>query len=519
MVTLCKNFLATMASEAEQASRDKPGTSSAQTTVPVSAAEPFKAVSRNNGIVFGSAAHVPIHDYIRAFADTIPAHCIVSASRISNQRIAMYLNSKEAVLSAVNNGLTFRGAFIQVLPLVLPTTRLTLSNVYTEIPNSVLVKQVSAFCKVVSQIRPIPIGFKDKQLAHIMSFRRQVQVLLTPNVTLPDFVNFIHAGTNYRVFLSTEAARCFECGEAGHIGKNCKKTARPNESANSTLTSTQAKGKSDPRHPPKVSKPLRSEPETLNLRASPVHTEKPSGSSPRPASSRSMVDETAEGALARRPTTPVAIVSRSNNNSPPSSYPTGSSQDKVPPLVTPTIPLTQTLCDPIWGAPPAPSRLFADVVKRKQPPEPSLVDSPKLTPIVSATPPRKLMRKVSSPVTSEPPSPVSVSLPASPIPPSPASTVDTADTDDVAVWDDTQTDDESFDWASSFPSSQGPLSSKEICKFLKIVKARKKPLEVARKFTSNISGLVRQLRPLRNSPLFTKSTQQRIYKLIKNLDI
>ena len=210
---------------------------------------------------------------------------------------------------------------------------------------------------------------------------------------------------------------------------------------------------------------------------------------------------------------------RSINNSPPSSYPTGSSQDKVPPLVTPTISLTQTLCDPIWGEPPAPSRLFADVVKRKQPPEPSLVDSPKLTPIVSATPPRKLMRKVSSPVTSEPPSPVSVSLPASPIPSSPASTVDTVDTDDVAVWDDTQTDDESFDWASSFPSSQGPLSSKEICKFLKIVKARKKPLEVARKFTSNISGLVRQLRPLRNSPLFTKSTQQRIYKLIKNLDI
>ena len=90
MVTLCQEVLATMASEAGQASRDQPGTSSAQATAPVSAAEPFKSVSRNNGISFIAAAHVPIHDYIRAFADIIPAHCIVSASRISNQRIAMY---------------------------------------------------------------------------------------------------------------------------------------------------------------------------------------------------------------------------------------------------------------------------------------------------------------------------------------------------------------------------------------------------------------------------------------------
>ena len=65
----------------------------------------------------------------------------------------------------------------------------------------------------------------------------------------------------------------------------------------------------------------------------------------------------------------------------------------------------------------------------------------------------------------------------------PASTIDTADiSTDETIWEDTQTDDDSIDWASSFPSGQGPLSSKEICKFLKVVKARKKPMEVAKKF-------------------------------------
>ena len=117
------------------------------------------------------------------------------------------------MFSAINNGLTYNNTFIQINPLTLPTTRLTLSNVYPEISNQILTKQISAFCKVVSPIKPIPLGFKDKNLSHILSFRRQVQVLIPPNVTPPDHLNFGFAGATYRVFLSTDAVRCFECGE------------------------------------------------------------------------------------------------------------------------------------------------------------------------------------------------------------------------------------------------------------------------------------------------------------------
>ena len=162
---------------------------------------------------------------------------------ISNQRIAVYLKSKQDVFNAINNnGLTYNNTFIQINPLTLPTTRLTLSNVYPEIPN-----QISAICKVVSQIKPIPLGFKDKNLSHILSFRRQVQVLIPPNVTPPDHLNFSYAGATYRVFLSTDAVRCFECGEFGHVSRLCKK-------------GVSGKGKSDSKHPPKSSTNLRSEP-------------------------------------------------------------------------------------------------------------------------------------------------------------------------------------------------------------------------------------------------------------------
>ena len=81
-------------------------------------------------------------------------------------------------MDAVQQGLDHDGTFRELTPLVRPTARVTLSNAYSETPNSALVDKISSFCKVVSQIRPIPLGFKHEELFHIMSFRRQVQVLM-----------------------------------------------------------------------------------------------------------------------------------------------------------------------------------------------------------------------------------------------------------------------------------------------------------------------------------------------------
>ena len=509
-----------MAGAAEQVSRDQPGTSSAKPPI-ASAGGPIKAVSRSNGISFNAAPDISIHEYIKAFVSTTPANRVLSASRISNQRIAIYLNSKDDVLSAVNNGLTYNNTYIPVSPLVLPTTRLTLSNVYPEIPNDTLTKQISNFCKVVSQIRAIPLGFKDKNLAHIMSFRRHVQVLLNPNVTPPDHINFSHAGANYRVFLSTESVRCFECGETGHISRACKKAARQDGPTIDSQPPTSNKGKSDPKHPPKRSKSAQpnSSATSQHVPARENHeSADPSnvGPQPKPVSNHDTIP-TVEDSLTTTsqvdappnlPKNTNASECNNHENENPTSTPTDtpsnpSNPPKPPPVVS------------VWGTPPAPTRLFSEVVsKRKQPPAPSSNKTPVLVPLQSPTPPRKLQKKVSTPKMFPSPTPSQASHSAPPTPPTPAST-GTIDTD-ATMWEDT--DDDSVDWASSFPSSQGPLSDKELIKFLKTVKARKKPLDVARKFTSNIPGLVRQLRPLRNSPLFQKSTQQRIQKLVRKLE-
>ncbi|XP_072181047.1 uncharacterized protein [Diadema setosum] len=352
-----------------------------------------------------------------------------------------------------------------------------------------------------------------------MSFRRQVQVMILPNVTPPDHLNISYNGGTYRVFVSTDSVRCFECGELGHVSRACKKVANQDPIG---------KGKSDPKHPPKKSVNQHPDPTTAPPKT-PTHGAGPSNANHDPTPTESP-----------RPQKENSPTRQLNDTAPPPDDSNRSPHRDAP------------SCSSVWGSPPRPVRLFSDVVsKRKQDPPTSAVETSQLTVLESRTPPRKLMKKASSPTSSNPtptptkssnpassglptpgratptlstpvtPSPATPTLtsnPPSPIPPSPASVQDSSITD-AAMWEDAQTsDDESVDWASSFPSSQGPLSDKQLIHFLKVVKSRKKPLEIARKFTPNIPGLVRQLRPLRNSPLFKKSTQQRISKLINKLD-
>ena len=258
--------------------------------------EPFH-VTRNN-----ADDKVSVQTYIDALTTHIPQKEVISASRISNGRIAIYLSSREAVIDAVQRGLEYGDSFLELTPLVRPTTRLTLSNVYPEISISVLINNISTFCKVVSQVRPIRL--KNKELTHVMSFRRQVQVLLNPNITPPDHINLSFCNVNYRVFLSTESVRCFNCGEFGHISRSCKKHNNPDEHSdeNNDTTSNPLNPppvfvhnqKSDPKHPPKRSKPTPSDPAAAPATRPPyggpdAGSSKPAAGAPRPAAARSSI--------------------------------------------------------------------------------------------------------------------------------------------------------------------------------------------------------------------------------------
>ena len=538
----------------------------------VSCDEPFIDITRENGVAFQAANNVSVQTYVEACADQIPPEDISSASRISNGRVAIYLKTVEAVINAVQQGLSFDNSFVELSPLLKPTTRLTLSNVYPEIPNSILKSHLSSFCKVVSQIQPIPLGFKNKKLSHIMSFRRHVQVQMNNNITPPDHLNISHKGVNYHVFLSTESVRCFGCGEFGHISRNCKKTqpapeSRPPPNDNPLNPAPVfVHGKPNPKS--NVGKPNSSQPRDPNgdkaasdTRTSPksvgpavstgptgpsaARTAQPDGtdSSPVPPS----VPTGVNGGIPR--STSPEIPSRSEDSTaaeapngskqPPSVSTEGSKQPSppaptkgssaVPPATTEMsssrpkktdprrVPPPNKNQDSIWGSPPAPSRLFSEVAKRKKPPTSSPrspENTPRLIPLKSPSPTRKMARKSTSPMQISTPT-TSQALDTESLNPSTPTSV-TTDTDST-LWEDSQTDEDGLA-SESLPTCKGPLKPEELLHFLTAVKSSKKPEHVARKFTQDIPGLVTQLRPLKSSPLLKRNLQQRIHKLIKKLD-
>ena len=65
---------------------------------------------------------------------------------------------------------------------------------------------------------------------------------------------------------------------------------------------------------------------------------------------------------------------------------------------------------------------------------------------------------------------------------------------------------------------KGPLSEEEMVRFLKSVKMSKRADRVARNFTTNIPGLVKQLKSVRNNPILLRRQQRRVSTLIKRLD-
>ena len=526
-----------MTSQALPIEKGQPSVSTAGPAKPiVQGSGPFH-VTRNNGVSFNAADKVSVQTYIDAFTARIPPKEVISASRISNGRIAIYLSSREAVIDAVQQGLEYGDSFLELTPLVRPTTRLTLSNVYPEIPNSILVSNISSFCKVVSQIRPIPLGFKNKELTHIMSFRRQVQVLFNPNVTPPDHINFSYCNVNYRVFLSTESVRCFNCGEFGHISRSCKKHKNPDEHSdeNNDTTSNPLNPppvfvhnkKSDPKHPPKRSKPTPSDPAAAAA-ARPASggpdagSSKPTSGAPGPAAARSSIG----GEVLTRASSPSSAGGSNEPSAGADADAPSGSKDRTTPSLTPSASLPQpSTPNPtntfvsIWGSPPAPTRTFSDVVSKgkRTPPQTSSTPSQvHLITLKSPSPPRKLAR-VSSPMASDSPSLSQALDSQTPLSPTPSSTAMEQTTDTDSMWgEDTQTDDDLR--AEHLPIPKGPLSETELINFLSSVKARKVPQKIARKFTNNIPGLVKQLKPLRNNPLLKKNLQQRIQKLVRTLD-
>ncbi|CAM4534344.1 unnamed protein product [Lepidochelys olivacea] len=115
--------------------------------------------------------------------------------------------------------------FVPLEPLEDLGVHLVLTSVPPFLPNVALLPALSTLGKLVSVISPLPLGCKDPTLHHVLSFRRQVQLLPPAGARDGEALerSFLvpYQGARYRVFYSTREARCYLCRSAGHVRRDC----------------------------------------------------------------------------------------------------------------------------------------------------------------------------------------------------------------------------------------------------------------------------------------------------------
>lgn len=164
---------------------------------------------------------ITVEDVFNAIGVDLGASNILSASRM-NKAIVVFLKEESMVDDLVERGLSVGNVFVSVLPLSNLAKKVMLSNVPPFISNDSLERLLVRYGKLVGPIKMIPLGLKNPDLKHIMSFRRQTHMVLNADCqSLNVSAKMTVQGKGYTIFISTESMKCFNCARYGHIKQAC----------------------------------------------------------------------------------------------------------------------------------------------------------------------------------------------------------------------------------------------------------------------------------------------------------
>ena len=185
------------------------------------------AIRREQGIVLDCIEGLNLTDYTCAIGDLVNKNNVLCASRISNNRICVYVATKELVNQTTANHefITINEHKVNLRPLVSRNKRIIFSNVSPELPNYVLEKVLTELkINPASTITTLRAGINKEGYNHVLSFRRQIYVKPEDVEKIPETFRINFDNMDYYIFASTEVLKCFICKIEGHLARNCPNT-------------------------------------------------------------------------------------------------------------------------------------------------------------------------------------------------------------------------------------------------------------------------------------------------------
>lgn len=193
--------------------------------------------TKDQAIILDAVDGMSIKDYATAISKLTGSTAIRFISKIANNRICVYLDSKNSVnkLLAIHNNIEIKNKILSIRPLIIPTQRIIISNVPPIVPHYIIEeifkKNNIRLCSKISFLRA---GLTDAEFSHILSFRRQIYVNVDDAKLIPESFMVSFEDTNYRLFATSDKLICFICKNDGHIAKNCPNTPEENNSSQSS---------------------------------------------------------------------------------------------------------------------------------------------------------------------------------------------------------------------------------------------------------------------------------------------
>lgn len=180
----------------------------------------FEELTRRHGVKVQCS--LSVEECSLAIGNVVGHEFIKSASRMNNA-IVVFLDTVEKAREVIASGIVVNDTLTPVLPLSSPATKVIISNVPPFISDSVIESNLTRYGRLVSSIRKIPLGCKSPLLKHVVSFRRQVFMVLNEDSEDLDLTMKIKvSGFDYTVFATSDSVlRCFFCHVSGHVVRDC----------------------------------------------------------------------------------------------------------------------------------------------------------------------------------------------------------------------------------------------------------------------------------------------------------
>ena len=222
----------------------------------------FQRLTRQHGVKIQCSASV--EECSLAIGDVVGHENVKSASRMNNA-IVVFISTVDKARQVIATGIVLNDAHTTVLPLSSPSKKVIISNVPPFINDNLIEDKLSGYGRLVSSIRKISLGCKSTLLKHVVSFRRQVYMVLDNgeeelNLTIKLNVD----GFEYTVYATTDALlRCFHCGCVGHVVRDCPR--KKNNSAESAPKVAETSSEGPPATPPSPAEAFAHEASTPNI--------------------------------------------------------------------------------------------------------------------------------------------------------------------------------------------------------------------------------------------------------------